>query len=310
MALVVVRPGLMTTVQDRGRPGYRRFGVPAGGAADLGAFDLANALLGNPPDAAALELTLVGGSFRAEVDLAVALAGAPLAVAVEAGSGRSARWSIPQTGTLRAGETLHLGGTPRGARCYLAVRGGWQAPIILGSRSGEQPLRAGDRLLAEPGTTTARRPSPELVAAFGGSDAAEVPIRWVDGPDAPPSFAGLVGPYRVLGDSNRVGVRLDGSRIEVPTDPNRASRPVAPGAIQVADGQPILLGVAGGTIGGYPHIGHVVAADLDRVGQLRPGAEVRFERIGLAEARRLAAESRQLRARWRARLMAWAGCSA
>ena len=300
----MVRDGVMTTVQDRGRSGYRRFGVPVGGASDLGSLALANALLGNPPAAAALELTLVGGAFRAESDLAVALAGAPLGATVEPPTGAARFWTVPQTGTLRAGETLILGGSPVGARCYLAVRGGWQTPVILGSRSVEAPLAVGVRLAARVGTTSERRPSAVVVAGFGPGLDQGAPIRWVDGPDR--GSTALVGRYRVLPDSNRVGVRLGGPAVAVSADPIRLSRPVAPGAIQVAGGQPIILGVAGGTIGGYPHVGHVIAADLDRVGQLRPGAVIEFERVELAEARRLDAEARRLRARWETRLRVWA----
>jgi len=300
--LTVVRPVVFATVQDRGRVGSRRFGVPVGGAFDRGAADLANALLGNPPDAATLELTLIGGSYRAEVDLALALTGAPMAATVEPDVGESRRWSVPRTGTLRAGETLILGGSTVGARCYLAVRGGWRTPVILGSRSTEQGLRTGDHLDAQAGTTSTRRPSPEVVQAF--SLESDAPIRWIDGPDFDSTV--LDGSYRVLDQSNRVGVRLDGGWVEVATDPNRLSRPVAPGAIQVVGGQPILLGVAGGTIGGYPHVGHVITADLDRVGQLRPGDQVQFERVDLRAARRLDADLRQGRAVWRTRLMMWA----
>ena len=305
----MVRPGPWATVQDGGRVGYRRVGVPVGGAFDLGAFDLANALLGNSPDAAALELTLLGGSYRAEADLALALAGAPMEATVEPESGPTRRWSIPQTGTLRAGETLILGGSKLGARTYLAVRGGWRTPIVLGSRSTETPSRAGDRLPAEPGTTSTRRPSPKIIEAFGSGRGLDDPIRWVDGPDFDSSLRhdGFPGDYRVLDRSNRVGVRLDGASISVPSDPSRLSKPVAPGAIQVAGGQPILLGVAGGTIGGYPHVGHVISVDIDRVAQLRPGAIVRFERVSLAEARRVDADRRRIRAAWQTRLAIWAG---
>lgn len=307
MALLVVRPGAFATVQDLGRPGHRRFGVPVGGAADLGSFRLANALLGNPPDVAALELTLVGGAYRAEVDLPIALAGAPMRAGVEPDRGERRPWPIPGAGTLRAGETLVLGGTPAGSRCYLAVRGGWQAPVLLGSRSAERPLRAGDRLVARSGTTTSRRPAPEVVAVFATGLNPAAPLRWLPGPDFDPARTRLDGPYRVLDRSDRVGVRLDGAPVPAAVDPDRPSAPVAPGAIQVAGGQPILLGVAGGTIGGYPHVGHVAAADLDRLGQLRPGDLVRFRPVDLAEARRLDADRRRPYADWQARLAIWAG---
>ncbi len=300
----MVRPGVLTTVQDRGRVGHRRFGVPVGGAFDRGAADLANALIGNPPTAAVLELTLVGGAYQAEVDLAVALAGAAMTAVVASLDGEPRRWAIPQTGTLRSGETLTLGGAAVGARSYLAVRGGWQTPVILGSRSAELPLRAGDRLAADPGTTTTRRPAPAVVAGFGSGGDPARPIRWIDGPDG--DSTRLDGAYRVLNSSNRMGVRLEGAPVAVRADPNRLSMPVAPGAIQVAGGQPIILGVAGGTIGGYPHVGHVISADLDRVGQLRAGDLVGFERVSPAAARHLDAEQRQARVRWQTRLRVWA----
>ena len=304
MGLLVVRPGVMTTVQDLGRVGYRRFGVPVGGAFDLGSFALANALLGNPPDAAALEFTLVGGAYKAETDLAIALAGAPLAATVEPESGPPRPWSIPQTGTLRQGETLVLGGTPTGARAYLAVRGGWQTPLILASRSTEAPLQPRGLPPPPPGTTTTRRPAPDLVAAFSPPLDPAPPIRWIPGPDLPTTP--LTGPYRVLDQSSRMGLRPAGPPILVPTDPNRPSSPVAPGAIQVAGDQPILLGVAGGTIGGYPHVAHVITADLDRLAQLRPGSVVTFEPIPLATARHLDQIRRQTQAQWQARLALWA----
>ena len=304
MGLVVLRPGMMATIQDQGRPGYQRYGVPVGGASDLGSHDLANGLLGNSPDAATLELTMLGGSFRAESDLAIALAGASLAATVQEEDLIARTWLIPRTGTLRAGETLTLGGSAVGLRCYLAVRGGWQTPLILGSRSSEQPIRQGDRLNGNPGTTSDRRPSSDLLAALSPSMTNKLPIRWMDGLDR--CLTDLTGSYRVLPESNRIGVRLDGGAVEVAVDPNRLSQPVAAGAIQVAGGQPLILGRAGGSIGGYPHVGQVISVDLDRLGQLRPGDAVEFERVELDEARRLDAEARQLRRVWQARLQVWA----
>ena len=128
MALRIVRPGVSTTVQDRGRPGYRGFGVPVGGAFDRSSHDLANALLGNDLDAATLELTLIGGTYRAEADLAIALAGAPMSALIRPGEGPDRVLTIPQSATLRAGDELVIGGSPVGVRAYLAVRGGVANP--------------------------------------------------------------------------------------------------------------------------------------------------------------------------------------
>jgi biotin-dependent carboxylase-like uncharacterized protein len=292
----MIRPGLSTTVQDRGRFGYRGFGVPVGGAFDRASFDLANALLGNDFDAAALEMTLVGGTYRAEVSLALALAGAPMSATIRAASGSDRLVVVPQSTTLQAGDELVVGGSPFGARTYLAVRGGWRTPPVLSSRSSETRLEPGDRLIAEPGATSTRRPVrwPWLV-----SENLE-PIRIVDGPDAEPGDAQLLesGDYRVLSSSNRMGLRLEGLPIPRSAPPDRVSAPVATGAIQITGGQPIVLGVAGGTMGGYCHLAHVIAVDLDRLGQLRPEQRVTFRRIEIEEARELDRLDRLVRARW------------
>ena len=153
MGLLVIHPGLHSTVQDRGRTGYREWGVPVAGAFDRGASDLANALLGNPADLAVLELTLVGGTFQARIPLAIALAGAPMRAAIVRRDGRERPLAIPQSAPLGEGDRLILGPAAVGARTYLAVRGGWHTPLVLGSRSGEDRLRAGDVLPADPGIT-------------------------------------------------------------------------------------------------------------------------------------------------------------
>ena len=286
MALLVVRPGLASTVQDRGRSGYREFGVPVGGAFDRASLDLANALLGNDPDDAALELTLIGGTYRAESTLAVALAGAPMAALIRPASGPDRPLAIPQSTTLRAGDELVLGGCATGARTYLAVRGGFPTPVILGGRSSEARLEAGAVLPARPGSTTlARRP----VAWPWAVRARNEPIRIIDGPDAAtvPGGSRLLESveFRVSGLSDRMGLRLEGPAVAAATPADRVSAPVAPGAVQIAGGRPIVLGVAGGTMGGYLHPAHVIAADLDRLGQLRPGDRLRFQRVEVEEAR-------------------------
>ena len=298
MALLVVHPGVSTTVQDRGRVGYRSFGVPIGGAFDRGSLDLANALLGNDPEDASLEMTLVGGTYRAGTPLAIALAGAPMSAVIRGPSGPGRPLGIPLSTTLQAGDELVLGGSPLGARAYLAVRGGWQTPTVLGSRSSERRLEAGYVLVAGPSTTPTRRPVGWPWDPRGDGP----PIRIVDGPDADPSLGDArileSGDYRVSTHSDRMGLRLEGLPITRGAEPDRPSAPVAPGAIQVAGGQPIVLAVAGGTMGGYLHLGHVISADLDRLGQLRPGQPVTFRRIGIDEARRIDRLDRRHRARW------------
>ena len=292
MSLLVIHPGLSSTVQDRGRPGYREFGVPPGGACDRSSLALANVLLGNDLDDAAIEMTMIGGTYRADCRLALALAGAPFSARIETPRG-TIPLQIPQSFTMDAGDRLVLAGTSRWLRGYLAVRGGWRTTPLLGSRSSEVRLEAGALLPAEPGTVAARRP-----AGFELPDASGRPIRLIDGPDGSVPVFLLEAGYRVESASDRVGLRLDGPVIEGVAAPDRPSAPVAPGAVQVAGGRVLVLGAAGGTMGGYPHVAHVIAADLDRLGQARPGQELRFVRIELAEARRL---DRERRARLAAR---------
>ncbi len=293
MGLLVVRPGLATTVQDLGRPGYRAWGVPVAGAFDRAALGLANVLLGNPPGAAALELTRLGGTFEAQVPLALALAGAPMTAEIQRSDGSRRAIHLPMSFTLERAARLVLGAADQGARTYLAVLGGFATPSLLGSRSSEMLLQAGETLPAAGGHCPERWLQPDL-----RDNPEPVTLRILDAPDAPPTrpldwnrLAYRVGPL-----ADRMGLRLDGPELpDVPADADRPSTPVAPGAVQVAGGKPIVLGVAGGTMGGYPHVAQVISADLDRLAQLRPGDGVTFRRVELAEARRLDREHRHQR---------------
>jgi 5-oxoprolinase (ATP-hydrolysing) subunit C len=286
--LIVIDPGLSTTVQDAGRPGYREWGVPPGGAFDRGAAGLANALVGNDADQAVLELTLIGGVYRADGPLVLAMAGAPMEAKVVAPDGGERLLTIPLSWSLGEGERLVLGRATEGARTYLAVRGGWLSRVRLGRRSSEERLRAGEVLPAEPGSIPTRHPA----GPTWTSPAAE-PFRIIDGPDAlradsdfDPSSFWSDRRFRVGSSSDRMGLRLEGEPVAIASPADRLSAPVAPGAIQVAGGQLIVLGVACGTMGGYPHVAHVISADLDRLGQLRPGDAIAFNRVTLDDARR------------------------
>jgi 5-oxoprolinase (ATP-hydrolysing) subunit C len=288
MGLIVIDPGLSTTVQDAGRTGYREWGVPPGGAFDRGAAGLANALVGNDADCAVLELTLVGGTYEAQVPLAMAMAGAPMDAKVVAPDGSVQVLRIPLSWSLLQGERLLLGRALEGARMYLAVRGGWQTRLRLGSRSSEERLRAGEVLPAASGSIPARHPAGPLWMT-----PATEPFRIIDGPDPlsddrafDRSSFWADRRFRVGSRSDRMGLRLEGGPVAIVSPPERLSAPVAPGAVQVAGGQLIVLGVAGGTMGGYPHVAHLISADLDRLGQLRPGDAIAFRRVTLDEARR------------------------
>jgi biotin-dependent carboxylase-like uncharacterized protein len=296
MALIVIDPGLSTTVQDAGRPGYREWGVPVGGAFDRGSAELANALAANPSGCAVLEMTLLGGTYQADCSLALALAGAPLEAKVVSRSSTEHRLHPPTSFSLHDGDRLILGRTLFGARAYLAVKGGWQTRLHLGSRSSEQRIRAGQTLPADAGTIPTRRPS-----GPASTSPTDEPFRIMAGPDGRchsefDEAFWCDRRFQVGSRSDRMGLRLQGEPVTITSAPERLSTPVAPGAIQVAGGQLIVLGVACGTMGGYPHVAHVISADLDRLGQLKPGDEIAFRRVTLEEARDLDRAARQARA--------------
>ena len=283
----VLSPGLQTTVQDLGRFGYTHFGVSASGAADPLALRAGNLLVGNAENAAALEMTLVGGAFEFETDAVIALtgsdfgAGLPLWTAVE----------------IKAGVTVRCGATRSGARAYLAVRGGIGVPKVMGSASvhvmtgvGGRPLRAGDVLPI--GGAAIRRP--RAVPGRAPKFAHTGPLRVTPGPQAH-WFSGdlYTAAYRVAEESNRMGLRLRGPAIPSPAG-HMLTEGVPLGAIQVPpDGQPIILFVEHQTTGGYPKPANVISADFWRLGQLRPRDEVRFERVTLEQALNLLREQEQ-----------------
>jgi biotin-dependent carboxylase-like uncharacterized protein len=301
VVLRVLATGLPALVVDLGRPRWRSLGVPVGGAADRRALALGNGLVGNPPGAAALEITLSGPTLEATGDLGCVVFGAPFDLASD-----RQYLTAGTTFTLRSGERLRIGGTPRGARAYLCVRGGIQAPEVLGGRSALAPVRAGDEWPCLPGAVAPRRLAPELEAPATGP----VRLRALPGAQAD-WFAGGdffdERSFTVSTASNRMGLRLRGAPLPWPGR-EMTSEPVCPGTVQVtSDGQCIVLGVDGQTIGGYPKVAQVIAADLDRLGQLRPGEPVTFVEVGLEEAEAAWRERQRELGRWLARLRATEG---
>jgi allophanate hydrolase subunit 2 len=299
MSLRVLDPGLFTLVVDRGRPHHRSLGVPVGGAADRWSLAIGNALVGNPPDAAGLEISLTGPTLQAECDLACVVYGAPFGLtkgipvanapgsdtplrAPSASEGRfSAQLTSGKTFTLHAGEALRIGGTSVGMRAYLCVRGGIDAPIVLGSRSSLEPLRAGANLLCHAGVIGVRwideSPEPREGPHY---------LRVLDGPQVDwfPTEDLCERLFTVTPACNRMGLRLQGQPLRLPGR-EMVSEPVCPGSVQVTrDGQCIILGADGQTIGGFPTIAQVISADLDALGQLRPGTRIGFVKVTMPEA--------------------------
>lgn len=296
--LRVLQAGWSSLLVDRGRPTGRSWGVPAGGAADRAALTLGNTLVGNPPDALALEISLTGPTLEALTRTHAVVFGVPLQL-----TGDRHSFQPGATFTLEAGEVLRIGGTPTGLRAYLCVAGGFDGPAVLGSRSGLEPVCAGLILACPPSHGPVRWPGEELTSVW------TVPpeifeLRCLDGPQAdwfePEAFGGQI--YTVTPASNRMGLRIRGAPLKLPGR-ELVSEPVAPGSVQVTnDGQCIILGVDGQTIGGYPKVAHVISADLDLLGRVRPGDRIRFRRVTLDEAESLAADRRAWLESWRARL--------
>jgi antagonist of KipI len=271
---------MLTTIQDLGRFGWCQFGVSASGAADPLALRAANLLVGNAENAAALEMTLVGGAFEFEAAATIAVTGSDFAAGLPL-------WRpVP----VAAGTTLRFAATRSGARCYLAVRGGIRAPLIMGSASvhvmtgvGGSPLRRGDVL--EVGDHAVRRPRS---AAQPPDYLASPVLRATPGPQAD-WFCGelFAAPFTVSEESNRMGIRLTGPVIPSPAG-HMLTEGVPLGAVQVPPGgQPIILFVEHQTTGGYPKPANVISADFPRLGQLRPRDIVRFERVTIEQALRL-----------------------
>lgn len=297
----MLHPGTFSVLVDRGRPTTRSLGVPFGGAADVAAFQIGNALVGNTHNAIALEINLSGPTLRAESDVSCCVFGAPFTI--NAG-GRS----IPAgtAFTIRSGDLLKIGGASRGARGYLCVKGGFAAPRILESGSAFDPIAEGQRLTCDPSSGHGRSlEHSDVDSLLGGPPDV---LRVLDGAQADwfPTHDFCRRPFTVTPAGSRMGIRLRGAAV-ARRPGELISEAVAPGAIQITnEGQPIVLGVDGQTIGGYPKIAHVIAADLDRVGQLRAGQTVRFERIKMDEAEAIAADRRRKLHRWLAALRIFA----
>jgi len=285
----VVEPGLWTTIQDRGRPGLERFGIPSGGAADWFAAAVANRIVGNREDAALLECTAAGPTLHFAAEAVIALAGG-----VAAGA---ATW---QPVRIARGSSLAVGAIAPGMRTYIAVRGGIDVPLVLGSRSFCQrgafgggfgrPLAAGDSL-----------------AVGQPADLEPMPSAWPEAhrpqPRGPWEVRVIAGPHqdafavdalerlsatacRVTPQIDRMGVRLETPGLRLRSG-EILTTPVTAGAIQVTPSGGLIAMLADHpTTGGYPVIGTVIAADLPLLAQARPGDTVRFRAVDADEAAR------------------------
>ncbi len=278
MSLHVLDSGLATRVVDFGRPASRSLGVPVGGAADRAALALGNALAGNAAPTPALEICLKGPVLRAEAQVAGVLFGAPFSIT-------SSRQTLKAgtTFTMSAGEELRIGGAADGLCAYLCIRGGLQVPKILESSSALEPIKPGDTIPCPAGSLGRRFFPPEVSDELREGRHF---LRTLPGLQAA-SFdeaAFYAEEFVVTPAMDRMGIRLEGGAFDLPPG-ELVSEPVSPGTVQVTgNGQCIVLGVDGQTIGGYPKIAQVIQADQDHLAQLRPGDRLRFRKVTLVEA--------------------------
>jgi biotin-dependent carboxylase-like uncharacterized protein len=296
-ALSFLASGLLTTLQDLGRVGYQHLGIPVSGALDPVSLAAANLLVGNPAATAALEVAYQGPSLRVEADsvrIALAGAAAPIERLAAPDDGSPQRLAMLESTRLERGDQIRIGAFA--GVLYLAAEGGFDVPAVLGSRStlvragigglNGRPLQAGDRLpLCRP----------------RASEVEEVRLSALD-LTPPASFRIILGPqddyftpaalrlieqasFTVTPASDRMGMRLDGPRLEHSKGYNIVSDGIAPGTVQVpGNGLPIVLLADRQTTGGYPKIATVISADLPALGRLTPGATVRFRSVNIEEA--------------------------
>jgi antagonist of KipI len=297
-----MRPGLLTTVQDLGRHGLQHVGLSPGGAMDPVSLTLANALVGNPPGAAALEITVIGPELLFEHDTLVALCGAEF------------QGAFPHNRPVlaRAGDRLAVGRAVRGARAYLAVAGGFAIEPVLGSCSTYLPghfgglegraLRHGDALplvedvSAERFAALKRRSGASVrwsVPPLTVPDREPIVVHAIEGQhfadfDAAAQRLFFDTVWKVAPESNRMGFRLAGPALVRTATEEILSGPTTLGSVQVpANGLPIALMADHQTTGGYPRIAEIVSADVPRVAQMAPGATLHFALCSLETAREL-----------------------
>ena len=294
--LEIIEPGLLTTIQDRGRYGYQRFGVPVSGAMDTFALRAANLLVRNDQGAAALEMTVLGPRIRFLDDTWFALAGADLSPTLD---------GVPvvswQTISAKKDSVLSFQGAQDGMRSYLAVAGGFDVPLVMGSRSTYtktamggfegRPLKAGDVLSSLDVASDAEFVElklPEHIQAptYGHKHQ----VRVILGPQKEAFTSSgidtfLNSEYTVTIQSDRMGYRLEGPVIEHVSGPDIVSDGIPLGAIQVpGDGRPIVLLTDRGTTGGYTKIATVISTDIGILAQALPGDTITFQAIAIEDA--------------------------
>jgi len=306
MALNIIRAGFLTSVQDLGRTGFRQFGVTTSGALDSFALRVANLLVGNDEGAAGLEITLGGLQLRFEDERIVAWCGGEFDVQIG-----SRALPAGHVAHLQAGDELQFGLAQVGCRCWLGISGGIDVPVVLGSRSTDLRANFGGfegRALRDGDQLSLGEFRQSEIATVAGISSWTAPHDWANPASRHPSLRFIRGvdwnrfndvtiqrftqqEFTVSPDSDRMGVRFDGSELKREVETDLISEAVAAGTIQVPpSGKPILLLGDCQTIGGYPKIAHVITVDLGIAAQLRAGDGVRFFEVSLQDGHRLLME--------------------
>jgi len=292
MPIRIKNPGMFSTIQDLGRYGYTHLGISPAGAADRLSLRIANLLVGNPDNASALEMTLLGATLEFEERRIVAITGTDCGAKVA-----TSPVPLGEAVEVPAGGVLKCGGMKTGARSYLAVQGGFDVPAVMGSTATDvrgrfgglegRRLKTGDILpVRDARNLRARRLKPGALDAASRHDRVRVTRGAQQEWFAPQTFELLFSsPYSISDQSDRTGLRLKGEALRPREQSQLLTDGIPLGAMQVPqDGQPIVLFVDQQTTGGYPKIANVIMADMHHVGQLRPHEQVRFQEITIAQA--------------------------
>ena len=306
--LEVITPGLMTSVQDRGRFGFQALGISVSGALDPDGFDLANALAGNEAGTGALEIRMLGPTLEVTAEsVTVALAGT--GAGIEVMSPEREMISACRSATFRKGQVFRIGAIGDSAVCYLAVHGGFDLPDVYGSQSTCMSAGFGGfhgRILEKGDCLPLRKAAAESVS--------QRILRRPPEPDSSPVIRVIAGPqddyfsaagietffgtgYTVSQAVNRMGMRLEGAAVAHEKGFNIASDGIVRGAIQVpGNGLPIILMADCQTTGGYPKIATVISTDMPKLGRMMPGADIRFEAVSVEEAEAVARDHHERKA--------------
>jgi len=309
-SLLIRSSGLLTTVQDLGRYGFQRYGMPVAGAMDAFSFQLANALVGNLPNDACLEITLIGPEIEFFDDGILAICGADINPCMNGNP-----VSINKTITAKKGDLLSFGGLNAGCRSYIAFAGGIQVPMVMGSRStylrGKiggfegRALKSGDVV---PLGLMHHKPvfkeiPVDLLPQYGSSQILQItPGPEINRFDIQGITALLTSEYKIADQSDRMGYRLSGEEIkQAKGSADIISAGISMGSVQIpGNGQPIILMADRQTTGGYTRIAHVASVDLTLLAQLKPGDRIRFKEITLGKAQELIISRQKLIEKWNA----------